>query len=583
MSYRIPHVGRLAGGLLVLVAVATSSGRPAIADPQQRPPVGDVVTIEINRPLALWNHPLLQDLRREIRTSSRFQAATRTPQFDRLRLLQQLVEQGTGKTWEKGLETLTAGGIRLSFSPKQGKPDGLTVTVTAAEEKTLKRFLSTALEHIHSRLPEPQRDKAIRRVNRNGLDYFRVGKAAYTVVGRTFFLATDEQRLQRAVTFHRGRKPPAKSKPTKPPTSQPVVRFTVNMEAVRKSPDVKKGLRIPSDDAGLVAIFGGWIDLLRRSKQVTGELTVDKTRLEFRLQSDARRSKTTPGLEGYFADGQQNRAAPLLEIPGTIYAASWYRDYRSLWKSRSQLLAAKPLKQLEEGNKTLQQQLSVIGAKVLPSRAFSLLGTHFRVVAVRQETSEYRVNLPSRTPAAGLAVDLRNEAAFREEVVPLLRGIGLIAAFGEAKMLTRKSKHAGAELTSLRFRDDSVSAAKGNRLRFNLAPTYAITRGHFLVGTTRAVVTQMIDELDRQSRLHVTSSGSVTERQRLSLKEAAVALGDVQSLLTLQLAFGEGFSVNEAKAELQVLRRVLERLGTVTTDAGFDEGGFRYRIRLGGR
>jgi hypothetical protein len=535
---------------------------------------GDVVTVEISRPLDVWNHPLVKSVRAEVVKSRQFQAVLATQQYDRVRLLTQLVERGTGEPWEKGLAKLTAGGAVLTFSP--GKDGGLTLVVTADNAKTMQRFVTTARGYVRSRLPEPQRAAAFATVTRDGVDFIRVGKAAYAVVGPRLVFASTERRLLNAVKTVRNKEASGTLR-----ASRTLIRVTIDAAAVRNIPQVKKALQLPTENAGLVALLGGWTDLLRRSHTMTGELTAAGNALEFRLRGDAKATGITPGLQGFFADGRQRKIAPLLQLPGAVYAASWYRDYRSLWDDRAKLLASKPLKKLEEGNETLRKQFSVIGGKALPSRMFSLLGPHIRVVAVRQEKSEYAVELTSRTPTAGLVVDLRDEEAFRKEVTPLFRAVGLLLTVGEAKMATRKSQYKGAELISVGQRDDPVSAQKGNRLRFNLNVTYAVTRGHLVAGTTRTIVERLIDELDRQAREHTTISTTATEIQQISLTEASDAVRDFQPALTRQLALELGLSISEGNWELGVVGRALNAIGPIQTQAGFDDKGFEYRVRLG--
>jgi hypothetical protein len=148
-------------------------------------------------------------------------------------------------------------------------------------------------------------------------------------------------------------------------------------------------------------------------------------------------------------------------------------------------------------------------------------------------------------------------------------------------MVPRKATYKGAELTSVGHRDDSVSAKTGNRLRFNLNVTYTATRGHFVVGTTRTIVEQLIDELDRQARERTTISTTATEIQRLSLTEVAAALKDFQPAVMRQLALDLGLSVAEGQAELDVAGRILKALGNIRTQAGYDARGFEYRVRIG--
>ena len=536
-------------------------------------PKGETVVVELPRGADILQHPVVAGLLAGVQKSSQWEAIQSSPQFDRLRLIGELIAKATGDDWKTGLRKLTAGGAALSFSP--AKTAGLTAVLTAADETALKRFITISKQHVQSRLPEPQRKHVYRTVRRDGHEITRVGPAAFAVVGKRLIVASTERRLLDALK--RGAN---SAKSSRKPTA--LARVSVDVAAIRKTPDFAKALKHPAKDAGGVAILGGWVDLLRTADHVTAEVVPDGKSLEIRLRSNAARHKTTPGLEGFFTDGKREKVAPLLQLPNTIYSASWYRDYRALWRSRAKLLTAQSRKTIEEGDETVRQQLSVIGAKTLPSRAFSLLGTRYRVVVTRQQKTEYRVDLPSKLPLAGLAVELRDESAFRKEVIPFFRGLSLILSF-EQKMVLTKSKHKGADLVGLRFRDDETAASEGNRIRFNFAPTYAVTRKHLLVGTTPAIVRQMIDEIDRQARQHSVVTTTATELQSLSLTESAQAIRDFGSTLTLALSFNGGLSVAESKRELELLAKFLESVGKITTEAGFDAKGFQYRIRIGNK
>lgn len=558
-------------GALLLAACGTN---PAAADDNRAfLPKSDPVRVELPQGAEVLKHPLAAGLLATLQKSTQWETIEATPQFDRLRLLGQLIAKSTGEDWQTGLRKLTAGGVAVSFAP--GKKPGITAVIAASDEATLKRFLQTVKQHARSRLPEPQRSRVYRTVRRDGREITRIGPAAYAVVGNRLVVASTEKRLLDALT--RAAKSPKQTAGKR----KAYARVSIDVAAIRKTPGLAKGLKLPAKDAGGIAILGGWLDLLRKGDRITAEVVPDGESLEIRVRSTAKRTNTTPGLTGYFTDGQRKKIAPLLRLPNTIYAASWYRDYRALWNGRAKLLTAEGRKKLEEGNQTIQQPLSVIGARALPSRAFSLLGTRFRAVVVRQDKPEYDVELASRLPAAGLAIELRDETAFQTEVVPLFRGVSLILTLGQQKMLLHKEKHNGADLAGLKFRSNSAAASQGNRIRFNFAPTYAVARKHLLVGSTPTIVRQMIDEIDRQSREHASVTTTATEMQRLSLTEAARAVREFGSTLILAGTFTAGLSVAEAKQELDLFTGNLESVGEITTEAGFDKHGFLYRVHIG--
>ncbi|MCH8828687.1 MAG: hypothetical protein IID45_03815 [Planctomycetes bacterium] len=408
----------------------------------------------------------------------------------------------------------------------------------------------------------------------------------YAVAGNRFLFTNREQRLRRMldqITDAAGGKDSPRS--GKAASATPRLRLQLDFRALRQIPDVKKALKMPSSNAGLVAFLGGWLDLLRRGDRLDVVLSFRERCLDLKLSVPISPQNATTGVRGFFAESAHESAAPLLKLPGTIYTASWYRDYRSLWRNRKKLLAADSVEKLEKGEKQLRDQLAVIGAKALPSRIISELGPHFRIAAVRRKQSQYRFPSKSRLPAFVLAVDLHNETAFRDKVMPLLRGIGFILAVGEAKMLARKSNYRGGELTSLRFRDDPVSASTGNKIRFQFTPTYCITRGHFIVGSTESVVKQTIDELHRQSKQSRSRTDSArvatTEIQQLSFIEMANAVRDYRGPVARTLALNLGLRMTEANAELEILARALRHLGTANVRVTRSKQSFEYRITIG--
>lgn len=554
---------------VVLALVATPTFAAANTDLL---PAGDVIRIEAPNGTAILKHPLIDKLRKEIIAGEQWKTAQASPQFDRLRLIGQIIEKATGKNWIDGLQQLTAGGVAMSFNP--GKPNGATFVIAAKDNATIKRFESTVQDFVKSRLPESQRDHVYLPTKRDGFEYTKIGNAAYAIVDERLIFGSDEKRLVAALKLlSRKRRAGASSRNV-------AIRLKVDVNAVRKIPGVAKGLRIPTKDAGLIAFLGGWIDLLRRGNTFVAELSVEKDTLDLRLRTNATYDKTTKGLKGYFADSTSQSAAPLLHLPGTIYAASWYRDYQSLWNNRRQLVTAKTVKKLEEGDDTVKQQLSVIGSTAAPSRIFSLAGPHFRVAVTRQGETDYRIKPESRLPAGVLAVGLRDEKAFRKEVTPFLKGLGLILAF-EQQLQTRKSTYKKADLTTLRYADDDGSAAKGNRIRFNFATTYAITRGHFIIGTTPGIVRKTIDAIDRQATVKSHPPVAATERQHLDLNAAVSALNDFEWQAIRGLVLQAGFKVDTAKSEIGRLKNFLKNIGNITTQSGFNKNGFEYRIRIG--
>eukprot|EP00913_Durusdinium_trenchii_P028475 g26703.t1 len=548
------RIGRPAlAGLICALSIIPIEAAAAESLNRQLLPDNGLVVVELQNPASALEHPVIRNVWAEAAKSAELRRFVESPDFDRARHLVGVFEQAAAMKWPVALERLTAGGVAASF--QAGKTQELAVVISAESAATMQQTVKAVREKLLEQIPEAYRKRVVVLATHRNHDYYRFGKAAYAVVGKRLLFANTEPQLLKMVDRLIDAKRDDDKSPTASGTKAASLKVQLNVDAIRNLPDFRKALKTPADNAGGVALLGGWLDLMRRSKRLDVELTLAGQSLDVRVSVPVG-SKTMPSeIAGFFATPETGSAAPLLNPPRTIYSASWCRDYRALWENRRKLLTADAAREMEEGDKRLQQQLSVIGAKTLFSTLFTELDTKFRVVVVRPEKDDYRVNLKNRFPAGAIAVKLRNESLFQEQAGSLFKAIGFLATVGEAKMITKNFTYHGAELRSLRFRDDRVSASKGNRIRFQFSPTYGIAKGHVVAGSTPEVVRAVIDELHRLDGQKSSASGTrvTTEIQSLSLQEAANALRDYRAPVVPERA------VTERENQMSEAQKTLER------------------------
>ena len=556
-------------------------------------PEQPLAVVEIHRPARLFESPLVQQVRDELQHSREVAIRLEAPEFDRVRQARRFLKAATGVEWAEAVDRLTAGGILLAVTA--GEPAKFMAVVTAADADFLEQFVAGTREQVLARVPEAFRAAVFIADEHAGHTTWRVGRAWYAVVGRRLILANDGDLLNSTLDRVKaaGAEPggeradaaEADASLARLPAEDvandgSLLRISVDLDTLRKRSDLEKALRLPAEDAGAVAFFGGWLDLLRRSERVTADLSLTDRALDLAVSFAGGRERVTEGLAGFFATGDGERPLPLLELPGTLYSSTWFRDYASLWEHRAKLLTESAVQKMEEGDEAIRKQFSVFKIDYAPSEMFLQLGRQFRVVVARQEQSAYRVDVSDKLPASALAVTLRDEQKFAEQYVPLTRAIGLIATF-EQGVTTRESEHRGAKLVGWWFRDDPEAVAAGNRARYNFAPTYSITRGHFIIGSTRRIVEQVIDALDQQAADGAEALAQyVTERQVLSLSEIAASLRGIRDSFTRSLAIDQGLTVEEAEQEFEVLAKVVAALGRVTAESKFTDDAFEYRLRI---
>ena len=528
-------------------------------------------TLEISQPLSLAEHRLVTEVWSHLSKSRQAQDRLASPELDRAYQPMRLLEAASGLPWRKAVERLTAGGAVLTI--ESARPPVADVVVSASDADLLARIHEFVCGKLRERVPAGRLELSA--TDYRGTMCYRLGEAHYALAGNRLIVASSSERLRERLN---GLPESAERSRDADSSKLPLVRATLNLEKLRSLPEFARNLALPSDDPARTAFLGGWFDLLRAGKTLEATVLLEEVALSVAVRADAAADNLAPGLRRFFATGTE-RAAPLLEVPGTLYSASWYRDWGSLWDARGELVQTTAREKLEKGNEDIRKQFSVFKVDFLPSALMSSLGPHFRVVLARQEQAAYSVELNERLPAGLLAIDLDDEETFLAQATPLMRVVGLLTAFGRPGLLTRKTDHCNAELTGLWYADDANSAASGNRIRFNFNPTWTITRGHFLLGSTGQIVRNAIDALDRESEWK--GEAGPTEVQVLNLSAAEAALADFDEGIIRGSVFDNGWTVADAKREFAVLRDVLGTIRRIETQAGFSGDGFEYRVRIG--
>lgn len=596
-----------------------SYGRAAEPDIGRVIPADTAVLIEINRPTRLIETAFARDVWAIVRESSTIRPAYASPKAERLRQAARFVERSLETDWQTGVSRLTAGGVVIAVGvEKPGAEPSVTVVVTSDTEQTLQRFLEAVHTELRRRTPgggeaaskdnsqlEPvANDKPVEPVatSYRSIACYRVGNGHYAVVGRRLVASNVEAGLKAALD--RLAEPDSESA-AKPmfqfpeglrlnDTSSghsggnaPIVQATIDLRLLKQDPKTAQGLKLPSNDILAVFLLGGYVDLFRRADFITAGLFVDDAGAEVRVRLPVGSEGTYPGLRGYFAGASDESAAPPLSPPGTFYSASWYRDYGRFWEGRNELYGPGVVKQMEDDNAKQRQQTGGVGIGDL----LQMLGPHFRVVAARPQASVYRTVLAERLPAVGLAIDVRDEAKFREQVLTSLdRLFFAVVASQAGEIKTTDSQ--GAKLTAIRFSEKQPDSDPQKQLLYNFNPAYSLTRGHLLVGSTAEIVRGLIDELDRLdertgegSRDGATAAGPaqprVTDSQQITFDDVNLALKTFHARLVREAVLKQGMTVSEAESELTLMDRLFDRLGQMSQTVSVTPQQFDIRLRLG--
>jgi hypothetical protein len=594
---------RVVRNLSAILVLAGCCGALAAAEPAGRELISpnSAVMVEINRPLDFLDSPLNRDIWELVRETNGVKQWLSSPEVDKFRQAARFIEKSLGVDWRTGISRLTAGGIVFAVGPQKASSEPVvTAIVTAEDEQTLKQFIEAVQSEIHRAAtsqaavatggereksgahPAPESETTSYR------SYVcnRVGNGHFSLVGRQLLASNSREGLEAALDRLAGT---ATGKPFDPPPAlrlvddsgkPPMVLATVNLKLLKEDPKAKAPLSFPANDPIPVVLLGGFLDLLRRADFAAAAVFVSGPAHELRIRVPVGTEGAYAGLRGYFASEATEAAPRLLRPTGTIFTAGWFRDYKKLWDARRELLNPDIVAQLEAANTKAQSE----GAKVGLADLVQMIGPHFRFVAAQPQETGYKVKLEERLPALALVVSVRDEAGFRQRVltgIDSLLWLGVASAnLGEIK----PSEYRGAKINTLRFSEKPEFADSEKRVLYNFSPSYSLTRGELIVGSTAEIVRSLIDEIDRQAAAPEAARPAderPTDRQQLSFAELSEFLKGYVPRLIRGAALNQGLSPAEAEKEIDVLRQVFVRVGQLTTATMIAGDHFEISIRVG--
>lgn len=525
------------------------------------------LVVDVHRPARLLRHELVTSVRSALAESPDFRDRQRTPELERVRGLLEFVENALGVEWESGLDRLVRRARLQGFDPD--RPMANVLVVESDSRETQVELLNALAKRIPPLGPLAEQVGSGAAASRP----VRIGPLLVAVDGARILVSGDESLLKRV------------GSETLPAANDAdlVLSARLNVDRLRDRIEAEEAFAFPHRDPGAVATVGGWLARIRNGRELHVELRSRERGLEVSASLISERTGDVPRIGGFFAPADSAQPTPLRPT-GTIFAASWYRDYARLWADRDELLEAEVVERMEERDGEVRDELKVLGLNRLPSEVVGMLGTDYHVVVMRGESPDYDVHRDERLPMAAVAISLRDEQAFRETFEPVFKVVGLILA-GEQKMLVKQAPHGDAVITTARYRDDRGSRESGNALRYHFAPSWTVARGHVVVGSTRRSVATVLEEIERKRSTNVEVHGNreaaASENGFVSFREAAVALQEARPLLVGRAQLEEGISSRRADTELRVARTILEALGSATIRTSTDDTTINVTLVVG--
>ncbi len=563
--------GRLFLASIMLLAIMVAGARANAASPDEAAALPKALLhLHVDGLATLEHQELVQDLLAVLSRSGQFEQALQSAELIQLTEGLQFVSAQMGEDPAELIRKLTAEGVDATMSDAQ--PPQWVLAFTTVDEDFADRMVL-----LLSRLAAPE---GVRKGEHRGVTGYALGKVSLAAHGRRLLVASQSDTLKAAVDRILDGVPGSNERVAPKTDAGWHASARVNLERFRKLPDVEKGLRIPAEDAGLVAFLGSWVDALRRHDLLSVEVSLDDAGVASRVLFSEPNAPPLPALSAY-DDATKSGPAPLLKVPQTIYSATWTRDYARLWDNRDTLLISSTRERLERQDREVAAQFEALGAPVGFSDVAQQLGTNFRVVVAAQDEPPYDISLADRLPAAALVVELKDEQQFDTLVRPLLRAIGIVITF-EQGVLTEESDYSGARLTSLALPTTDEALRRRSRGDYNFRTTYAITQGHMIIGTTPGIVRAVIDELEsiKSNNGKVDCEPGTTSQQILSGSQLLAGLEPLQEAILRHSVLQDGLDVPQAEHELEVARSLITLFEQARAESRAIPDGVEYGLEL---
>jgi hypothetical protein len=314
----------------------------------------------------------------------------------------------------------------------------------------------------------------------------------------------------------------------------------------------------------LPIFFGGLSHVLNKAPYVTASLVLNDDRLAFRVDAPRDGSPWPEAYRGFYGAKPGEEAAVPLRPARTIASLSFYRDLKTMWDAREQLVAAEALPGFTE----LEANVGPIlfGGREFSNEVLGEFGPHFRLVAAAQEYSRSKPTPDIKIPAFALVAELKNPQEFGPELLISYQTVLGLANLGlgqqsQPRFILMNEAYKGFEIQGARFleRATAKSDAAGVHLRHNFTPAVSIAGRYFVLGSTVEIVKDCIDALGDVNAPPKTTEHNIVFEANMA--EVIRVLAQNKEPLISQNMVSGGNTREQAEQELDTLLKVIGLFG----------------------
>jgi hypothetical protein len=565
-----------------------------------------VICLEIPHPEVLIDRLIDPRIQQYLGVVPQYRKFLEGDQFQQLKAVVNVVATQVGTTWDRGLRDLTGGGIVAAVEVDAGQEPRVTLLITPKDLPLLERTLQVVVKLARDDAKKNAKADPVRTSDHNGVVVYMLGGekgAAYAIISGTLAISNSAKSLERLIDRHVGSKPGSG-------TAKPaLLRFTDQPEwrAMRerqgadvaawafadldrlKKLDPKKFNLPEKGNTGIVLLFGSWYEVLRRAPSIQGSIRWTATELSANVEVPVSKPGRPVTIKGYVPD-QAHGNAPLLRPPGTIASLSLWRDWATIWESKSELFTPEAVQGFAQLDTAAGQFL---GGKEFGPDVLGAFDPHWRLVIAEQDYRDLKVKPDPKVPAFALVAELNapdDEFASRLKIAfqSIVAISNVEAAQKKAPVMELGSEQVeGVTIATTRFLVPKTSAPANEQAlqRYNYTPSAGQVGKYFIFSTSTGLARALVKELKATSDPRVAA---VEEKATFTVEADGPAVAHYlegnRARMVMQSVLKQGETKDKAEQRVGLNLDLLRYLrhGRLVVQDDPDATRFRVKLDLGG-
>jgi len=528
-------------------------------------PDSTVIYGEITQPAKLWSVILEHPLRDQVLELDAIKQRLAGPEMADMKKGVAFIEQQIGMSWQKGLSTVTKGGIYFAVD---SKTQGVALLIKADDQKTLEKLRDIYINIARNDAEKKGKPDPVTEADYRELHAYKIGKATFTTIDNWLIIANkntlgesiadayldgSETTLATNSRFQAARKSAA---------DQPTAWIYFDVETLRNAGVAKKLYQDKTDNPIAEILLGGLLGGLQKTPYVTTSLTVVADQIELSLQMPHQTEWVKEARQYYFGKEKQGTVPQQLTPKEHIFSINTYRDFSGMWLNSADLFVDRIDAKFAQANTVLT---TLFSGKDFGEEILGAVGPKVQLVASRQQFAENAPTPAIKLPAFAAVFTLKDSANMRDDMRRTFQSLlGFLNVVGaqeddRPQLDIEVEKTEGMQLLISKFiPPKGEEHAKNMKIHYNFSPSFAFVKDRMILSSTTPLARELASlvKLEKPQQTTRVSERKLNTEMSLHVPQLLDVVADNRNQLIVQNMLKEGKKREEVEQEFKLATKI---------------------------